>query len=384
MNTATQDFVKSATPEWVGRLDFQAAKTALPMPVEDAVAGLRPPPRILKTTGRLGRLKIRGTILYLSLLAFTPVCLAEDGAVTWQLLPEVKVDSRGIFLDQLVIPTTTPSSSVVHPHTTTVVLPQLRLAPAPGLGQTASLSRAQINELTQKNDSELVTSNWSGATRVRVSRRTRQFTSSEMTELLAATLQEEYVKDRGELELHLSRPMGPVLVPDEPLTMKVIDLPASGLGPSLVVRCEIWNGKERVGEWQLPVLARVWRDIPVARSQLTRGQLLRDADLVMERRDVLLQRDAYIRNPTDDPTLELTESIATGLPLLNRSVRVRPLMLRGRVVDGVYQEGSMSISLKVELMEDGLMGQTVRVRNPKTKREMFGKVKNEQTVLIAL
>jgi flagella basal body P-ring formation protein FlgA len=139
-----------------------------------------------------------------------------------------------------------------------------------------------------------------------------------------------------------------------------------------------------VGEWQLPVLARVWRDIPVARSQLTRGQLLRDADLVMERRDVLLQRDAYIRNPTDDPTLELTESIATGLPLLNRSVRVRPLMLRGRVVDGVYQEGSMSISLKVELMEDGLMGQTVRVRNPKTKREMFGKVKNEQTVLIAL
>jgi flagella basal body P-ring formation protein FlgA len=219
---------------------------------------------------------------------------------------------------------------------------------------------------------------------VRVSRRTRQFTSSEMTELLAATLQEEYVKDRGELELHLSRPMGPVLVPDEPLTMKVIDLPASGLGPSLVVRCEIWNGKERVGEWQLPVLARVWRDIPVARSQLTRGQLLRDADLVMERRDVLLQRDAYIRNPTDDPTLELTESIATGLPLLNRSVRVRPLMLRGRVVDGVYQEGSMSISLKVELMEDGLMGQTVRVRNPKTKREMFGKVKNEQTVLIAL
>jgi flagella basal body P-ring formation protein FlgA len=59
-------------------------------------------------------------------------------------------------------------------------------------------------------------------------------------------------------------------------------------------------------------------------------------------------------------------------------------MLRGRVVDGVYQEGSMSISLKVELMEDGLMGQTVRVRNPKTKREMFGKVKNEQTVLIAL
>ncbi len=54
------------------------------------------------------------------------------------------------------------------------------------------------------------------------------------------------------------------------------------------------------------------------------------------------------------------------------------------MVEGVYQDGSLSISLKVETLEDGLPGQTVRVRNPKTKRELYGKVQNEQTVLIAL
>ncbi len=72
------------------------------------------------------------------------------------------------------------------------------------------------------------------------------------------------------------------------------------------------------------------------------------------------------------------------MPVLNRSVRVRPVIRRGQVVDGVYQDGSLSISLKVETLEDGLLGQTVRVRNPKTKRELYGKVQNEQTVLIAL
>src|SRR5580704_3245807 len=88
-------------------------------------------------------------------LAVSPAARAED-AVTWQLLPEVKVDGSGIFLSQLVVPTT--SSSVVHPPT--VVLPHIRLAPAPGLGQTASLSRAQIIELVQKQDAGIETSNW--------------------------------------------------------------------------------------------------------------------------------------------------------------------------------------------------------------------------------
>jgi len=60
-----------------------------------------------------------------------------------------------------------------------------------------------------ENSSELITSNWSGATLIRVSRRTRQFTDSDLTDLLTATLQRESVKDRGELELHLTRPWAP-------------------------------------------------------------------------------------------------------------------------------------------------------------------------------
>jgi flagella basal body P-ring formation protein FlgA len=258
------------------------------------------------------------------------------------------------------------------------------LAPAPSLGQTASFSRAQITELAQKYSSELNTSNWSGATLIRVSRRTRQFTDSDLTDLLTATLQRDSVRDRGELELHLTRPWTPVTVPDEPLTLRVIDLPASGLGPNCVLNCELWNGRERVGSWPVTVVAKVWRDIPLAHSALARGQCLRDADVTLERRDVLVQRDAYLNFPTADSSLELTENVPAGLPVLNRSVKARPLIKRGRLVEAVYQDGGLSISLKVESLEDGSLGQTVRVRNPKTKRELFGKVQNEQTVLIAL
>jgi len=328
-------------------------------------------------------MKISSSIL-LSLTLACAACAQE--ATTWRLLPEARVDSSGIFLPQLVqlvVPSSASSSASVA-AASSAVLPQIRLASAPSPGQTASFSRSQITELVQNNYSGLIVSNWSGATQVRVSRRTRQFTDSDMTELLTATLQRESVRDRGELELHLMKPWAAIPVPDEPLTLKYTDLPASGVSANFMINCELWTGSERIGTWPLTATAKVWRDIPLAHSALARGQLLKDADITLERRDVLVLRDAWSNFPTSDDSLELTENIAQGLPVLNRSVHARPLIHRGRIVEGLYQDGGLIISLKVEAMEDGLLGQIVRVRNPKTKHEIYGKVQNEQTVLISL
>jgi flagella basal body P-ring formation protein FlgA len=307
------------------------------------------------------------------LLGPAAAAVRADQPVTWQLLPQAQVDSSGILLSQVLI--TTP----------TVVLPQIRLAPAPPLGQTASLSREQIVELVRKSAaSELLTTNWSGATQIRVSRRTRQFTASDLVQLLTATLQRDYVQDRGDLELRLAQSWTPIRVPDEPLTLTVPELPAAGISSAFVVRFELGDAAEQVGSWQQPVQARIWRQVPIAHSLLFRGQSLSDADVTLERRDILVLREALLTYPDPSGTLELKENLSPGQPLLNRSVRIRPAILRGEMVEGVYQDGALSISLKVESLEDGLPGQTIRVLNPRTQRELFGKVQNEQTILITL
>jgi flagella basal body P-ring formation protein FlgA len=315
--------------------------------------------------------------LILLLLGLPQMVRGQAGSTTepvcWKLLPQVKVDSSGVFLDQIA----TGSSA-------TQTLPHLRLARSPLSGQTASFSRSEVAGIAQACVAGLVMTNWSGATEVRVSRRLRAFEDSDLLELLTATLQKEYVKNQGELELHLTRPWPKPQVPDEPLTLKVAQMPALGLCPSFVVTFELWDGKERIGNWQAPLQAAVWRDIPVAHSTLQRGQALKDADVTMERSDVLVLRDAFLNFPTTDGSLELTESVAAGRPILNRSVRVRPLLLRGQMVEGVFQDGTLGISLMVETLEDGALGQTVRVRNPITRRELYGKVVNEKTVSITL
>jgi flagella basal body P-ring formation protein FlgA len=207
---------------------------------------------------------------------------------------------------------------------------------------------------------------------------------SELNGLLTAALQRDYVKDLGELELRFATSWTPVMVPDEPLAVTVTQMPAAGVNPNFVAGFDLWNGRERIGHWQAVLQARVWREMPVAHSALARGELLRDADLTMERRDALALRDVVLNVSPDDTSLALVENVAAGLPVPNHAVRPRPVVKRGQLVDGVFEQGSLTISLKVELLEDGLLGQTVRVRNPKTKRELTGKVQNEETIRITL
>jgi flagella basal body P-ring formation protein FlgA len=289
------------------------------------------------------------------------------------LVESAEVDGEGIFLDQIV--TATPLSP----------LPHLRLAPAPAVGQVTLLTRTQVVAWIQTQAPAVTTTRWTGPEQAKVTRRTRSLDETELKELLQTTLQQNHVKDRGELEIRLTRPWTSIAVADEPLTLKVVDLPASGVGANFIVRFELWAGQERLGNWQVAATAKVWREIFVAESPLKRGQLLRTAPILRERRDVLALRDVAVVGVGEQAgELELRENVGAGQPIYARSLRVRPVVFRGSIVDGMMFEGGMTITLKVEVLEDGLPGHVVRVRNPRTRREMLGKVKNEQTILIPM
>lgn len=263
-------------------------------------------------------------------------------------------------------------------------LPTLRLAQAPTLGQTMSLSRQQIIELAKNAVPELNTTNWSGPLAVHISRRVRPLGEAELLDLLRAALQKDYVGARGELEIHFSRPWPPETVPDEPLRLQLTDMPSAGVQPNLMAGFELWCGQERIGSWQAQLQARVWGETPVAHAPVLRGQLLCEADIILERRDVLAQHECCLPYPVTNSLLEATSNIQAGSPVWSRLSRARPVMRRGQLVEARFQQGPMTISLKVETLEDGALGQTVRVRNPKTRRELYGKIQTEDLVLIAL
>jgi len=288
----------------------------------------------------------------------------------FQLAASVQVDSRGIFLQPLV--------------NSDQPLPALRLGDAPALDQKVDLTREQVRNLLATAAPNLAATNWTGADSVEISRRTHALTESAALALLTTTLQKNYVKDKGQLELDFIQSWSAPTLPDEPLTVKILELPMEGVTRSFIIRFQLCTATETVGTWQSSMQAHVWREVWVAHSDLERGELISDADVARERRDVLGLNESLAEFSTDDSSLQLAGMIQAGSVLLARDLKPRAVVHRGQMADALLQDGALNIMMKVEVLEDGAPGQIVRVRNPVSLRNLSGKVVNDQTISISL
>lgn len=214
--------------------------------------------------------------------------------------------------------------------------------------------------------------------------RTHRLQEDELRALLTNLLNQKSGGGGAEWELRLTRPWTPVTVPDEPLSVELLEPSLNRITSTCILRFELRAGHDLLGSWQAPVQAHLWREVLVAHSNLRRGQSLSDAEFLHERRDVLALRDPIGELPADLGAYELAESIPANATLTARALRLKPLVFRGQMADAVVRDGAMMISLKVEVLEEGLSGQVVRVRNPQSRRELRGKVQDEKTIAIIL
>jgi len=290
-------------------------------------------------------------------------------APPFQLAAVASVSGDGIFLPQI--------------FTSAQPLPAIRLGDAPPFGKNLILTRAQVTDLLAANAPGVGT-NFSGSDAIKISRRVRTLGESDLLGLLTATLQRDFIKDKGQLELHLAQPWATLVLPDEPLTLDVTELPSAGVTPGFIIRFTLRTATETLGNWQANLKAAVWREAWVASVQLKRGDPLAAESFIRERRDLLNLHEPLADFAAGDDALEIAESVPAGQPLLARMVKARAVVHRGQLADALVQDGAMSIRTKVDILDDGAPGQTVHARNTLTHRNLTGTVLNEKTILISL
>jgi flagella basal body P-ring formation protein FlgA len=304
------------------------------------------------------------------LFAFAASLHSSDVVNSLQLTSFAQVDGEGVFLQQII--------------QSAAPLPTVRLCDSPAFGKELELSRAQVNDLIAAAAPDLATTNWDGSDAIRITRRSRVFAEDQLLSLLATTLQRDYVKDRGELELNLTQPWSSPLLPAEPLTVKILELPTAGVTSSFIIRFELCTAHETLGSWQASLQAHVWRDVWVANSALHRGEPVAEADIVHERHDILSVRDPLADFTAGDDSLEISTYVAENTPLLARDVRPKAVIHRGQTADATLEDGALSITLKVVALEDGAPGQIIQLRNPVSQRSLTGKVVDDQNISITL
>lgn len=311
--------------------------------------------------------------LVLAFMGWGPLFPTEAAeAEVYTLTTQTQVDSTGVFLDQILSNNST--NGVMH----------VRLCDSPPVGRLMTLPRSQVQALVAAVLPDLASKAWGGAASVQISRRTRQLPEAEILQALHGHLLKNAVRDDGELEIRFLRLWNPVTIADENYVLRVSELPQSGLVSVFQLRFELVAGRETLGAWQIGLEARLYRNIWVAQKLLRRGDAVTESDFALERRDVLRTRDALTQEVDMNRGWQMAENLNPGSPVLHRSLQLRAVVQRGQLVDAMLKEGQISISLKAEVLDPGVPGQLIRLRNPLSRKELRGKVINDQMVQIQM
>lgn len=153
---------------------------------------------------------------------------------------------------------------------------------------------------------------------------------------------------------------------------------------SIPVVVEAWIDGRLYRTVSLTVRLSLVREVVVVNNPLPRHTMIRAADVRRERRDV----GPLAHEPLEDPALAIgrrtTRMLAMGDIVLSDAVELPPLIRKGDVVTLAVERPGLFVTAKGIAQEAGRAGESVRVKNTASGREILGKVETDKTIRVGV
>lgn len=128
------------------------------------------------------------------------------------------------------------------------------------------------------------------------------------------------------------------------------------------------------------VFIDVWQAVPCAGRPLNRGTPLGPEDVVFQRKNL-----AYLRGQVWDGgggPWQMTSSVGTDQVIYMSALEALPAVRKGERILLVYEGEMITLQVQVQAMEDGIIGQTIAVRNLQSESEVLARVRDHETVVV--
>ncbi|MCS6245126.1 MAG: flagellar basal body P-ring formation protein FlgA [Opitutus sp.] len=195
-------------------------------------------------------------------------------------------------------------------------------------------------------------------------------------ETLCALLTDRY-QVTGQLNLAWNRPR-PAATPVE--ADLVVVTASAELAPQILVTVRATDSAGVKSDHMLVLRAELWRDGWMVRDPVTAGSRLDPLALDPRRFDALRERDSIPADPKLD--LNFARNMPMGRLVAWRDVVRRPLVRRGQAMEVIATSGALTVTLNGIALNDAASGETVRVRNPDSKKEFVAQVVSESRATI--
>lgn len=258
-------------------------------------------------------------------------------------------------------------------------LESLSLGASPDHGKELSIRRSDLEPfLLRKN----ISWNWSGADKCIVYRPGVEVKEESVKNLIQTALK-KFTTEEGEVQVIKLNSFTPFFIPTDETTARV-----ELINPNQNTR--FGNASYEVNHHGKAFLRRnvsfewEWkRPVWIAQETQTPG-LIRLENFQLENRNVLTLTSEAAPSSELSKDLILIRGVAKGEPLFLNNLKTPLAVTRGSPITALVQSGPLVITMKALALENGSIGQAIRIQNIQTKKEIIGKVIQEGTVEIPL
>lgn len=253
---------------------------------------------------------------------------------------------------------------------------------APAVGQVRSVGFEEASKFLLKHGLEATKLGWNPGQILVIQRESRALERAELLDHLLFALLDHNPSLDGDLKLDFLREPGEIQIPNEAYELSLPQPPSTGIRSRFILPFSIAVAGKPVFQASAALHASINKKVWVSTRRINRGEALQEQDFYLAERDLLTINGTPFDQEDLMDGLESKATLMKDRPLLKRYTGRIPVVARGDVVDAFIKRGAMSISMKVQTLDKGAPGDTIRVINPKSKKKLKGIVNDDSTIKI--
>lgn len=307
------------------------------------------------------------------LAALPPTVFAGVAAVTIELLPQVKVRSAQVTLGQVAYLTSSELPVIKR-------LLAVPLGMAPVAGNTVTLDRATLARWLRSQaglrDGHI---QWAGAPVSAITTATRELGGHEIEQTARQALR-SWLSQRSErAELRALAVPRDLQLPEGTAELVVRPIDDTQPRKRMLVWVDVWAGGRFVRTLPVSFEVSAWAVVPASSSGAPAGAPLDVRTIDLREVDVtLLPAPAMAAGAlpamVSTSSQRLRRAVQPGEALTVRHLESVPAVERGQWITARSVAGSVALESRVEALQDGRVGQTVRVKQANSAHAISARV----------
>lgn len=309
----------------------------------------------------------------LGLLGLSGPVAAASGVII-ELRPEVSAAGPMVTLGQLARLQSTDLATLRQ-------LVDLPVGRAPLHGASILLEREALAAwLRRRLGRAAEQAEWRGSPASRVSLHTRTLDGEEVGAAASQALGAWLAARSDRSEVHMTVAPRDIAVPQGPSRLQVRVPGRSRPRSRMTMWVEVWVAERFIRLVPVTFAVEAWADSWVTAVALPAGALLPPA--AAQRREIDLTSDAPTLLPAAG-ALRVRQSMASGDPLRPQDLEPVPAVVRGQWASLWSGSGAVSSESRVQVLQDGRVGDSVRVRPSAATGSVLARVRSPGQLEVA-